>query len=75
MSEGIGLQEIRISVAEPGTAILVFCIEADGTVRIFSAKTKINPEPGSTITYLEAPEPPLVASRDEVEKVAFSTSS
>lgn len=54
-------------------AIPLFCIEADGTVRIFSAKTSIRPKPGATIVYLECPEAPEVA--DSSPEKADSLSS
>ncbi|MEO0795139.1 MAG: cation:proton antiporter [Verrucomicrobiota bacterium] len=36
-------------------AILMFCVEEDGTVRIFSAKTKITPKEGATLVFLRKP--------------------
>lgn len=35
-----------------GRALLLFCIDEDGKVRIFSAKTKIKPKIGATLVYL-----------------------
>ncbi|MBC2594342.1 cation:proton antiporter [Ruficoccus amylovorans] len=34
-------------------ALLLFCIDEDGRVRIFSAKTRIKPRLGSTLVFLE----------------------
>lgn len=75
LSENFGLEQIRKSVVEPAHVIPLFCIEADGTVRIFSAKTSIKPKPGATIIYLEAPEAPVIADREAVEKLASGTST
>ncbi|WOO39968.1 cation:proton antiporter [Rubellicoccus peritrichatus] len=51
IDEGSGMDSIR--PAKDAHPIPLFCIEPDGTVQIFSAKTEIKPKPGATIIYLE----------------------
>lgn len=53
IADNFGMEELHAS--SQGLAIPLFCIDTDGRVRIFSAKTKIKPEPGATIIYLEIP--------------------
>ncbi len=53
VTETYGLDEMRQTAT--GLAIPMFCIEPEGRVRIFSAKTQIKPIPGATIIYLDIP--------------------
>lgn len=52
-SEDYDLDDLRN--ATQGEVIPMFCIEPEGRVRIFSAKTQIKPVPGATIIYLDIP--------------------
>lgn len=67
VTETYGLDEIRASAQE--RAIPLFCIEPEGRVRIFSAKTQIKSIPGATIIYLEIPQngPALPAPKAKPE--------
>lgn len=62
IDEDSGMDSIR--AAKDAHPIPLFCIETDGTVRIFSAKTEIKPKPGATIIYLETAELPPARSKE-----------
>lgn len=53
-----------IPVADGIHPIPLFCIETDGTVRIFSAKTAIKPKLGATIIFLETSKAPSVPNKE-----------
>ncbi len=61
LREGFELPEFEEQYGQ--RALLLFCIDDDGRVRIFSAKTRIKPRIGSTLVFLES----VTQEREKVE--------
>ncbi|MEM8550346.1 MAG: cation:proton antiporter [Verrucomicrobiota bacterium] len=58
LRENFGLPEFEDKYN--GRALLLFCVEEDGRLRVFNAKSKIKPKLGSSLVFLET-QPPATA--------------